>query len=425
MARGDRGVVGVSSTDQSDALAPSSNYGASVFLAAPGTGILTLVPGGGTSSFSGTSAAAASVAGAAGLLRAVDPSLSAGAVVGRLARSADAAGTVDQTGNGRLNLARALADTSTAEVQPAGAAPVGDGGPFVGPYVAAATRNLTLTFAGAGGGSVTITVPAGQTVNAPTTCGGSGTNATSQTVTSTCSPNITLTAPGGTSPTATFAATANAVSVFAGWSGQSSLSVSTCSGSTNPCTATLGSGPTLTVTFAGNAAPTATSPSFSPASPKTNDLLTASTTTADTDGNNVSVAWTWKVTRGANTCVIATASSPSAAAGLRSVSLDLSSSFSTSSCTGATPPATINPAKGDIVIVEATPNDGTVNGTLQSNSVTIANSAPVVTNVVIAPSGPTTMARTLCVPTSMATIRSVPLAASLIAARPPGARRGP
>ena len=50
-----------------------------------------------------------------------------------------------------------------------------------------------------------------------------------------------------------------------------------------------------------NSAPTATTPTFGPTTPQTNDNLTASTTTADADGNNVSVAWTWKVTRGAST----------------------------------------------------------------------------------------------------------------------------
>ena len=152
---GDRGVVGVSNTDQSDALNASSNYGADTFLAAPGTGILTLAAGGGTTTITGTSASAAHVAAAAALLRAADGSLSNGAIVGRLARTADAAGTAAQTGNGRLNLARAFSDTSTGSVQPAGAAPVGDGGPFVGPYVAAA-RNFNVTFAGTGSGSVTI-----------------------------------------------------------------------------------------------------------------------------------------------------------------------------------------------------------------------------------------------------------------------------
>ena len=83
---GDRGVVGVSNTDQSDALNASSNYGADTFLAAPGTGILTLAAGGGMTSITGTSASAAHVAAAAALLRAADGSLSNGAIVGRLAR---------------------------------------------------------------------------------------------------------------------------------------------------------------------------------------------------------------------------------------------------------------------------------------------------------------------------------------------------
>src|SRR5206468_8619646 len=75
------------------------------------------------------------------LMRAVDPSLTNGVVVNRIARTADPAGTQDQTGNGRVNIARALADTSTDAIQPAGAAPVGGGGPFVGPYKAAACNN--------------------------------------------------------------------------------------------------------------------------------------------------------------------------------------------------------------------------------------------------------------------------------------------
>ena len=46
--------------------------------------------------------------------RAADAVASNGVIVGRLARNADAAGTAAQTGNGRLNLARALSDASTA-----------------------------------------------------------------------------------------------------------------------------------------------------------------------------------------------------------------------------------------------------------------------------------------------------------------------
>src|SRR5207249_3157288 len=141
---GDRSVVGVSNTNASDTLASSSNWGQDVFLAAPGEGITVTEPGGLYGSISGTSASAAEVAAAAGLLRAADSGASNGVIIGRLARNADAAGTVDQTGNGRLNLFRALGDSSTVAVQPVGAAPTGSGGPFVGPYVAAAQLNGTL-----------------------------------------------------------------------------------------------------------------------------------------------------------------------------------------------------------------------------------------------------------------------------------------
>ena len=123
-------VVGVSATNRSDELWTGSNYGADTFLAAPGVDIAT-----GSGSVTGTSASAAVVAGSAALL-AADSSASNGVIVGRLARNADPAGTVDQTGNGRVNLARALADTSTDPVVPQGVA--GNGGPVVGPYAEAA-----------------------------------------------------------------------------------------------------------------------------------------------------------------------------------------------------------------------------------------------------------------------------------------------
>src|SRR5439155_20311187 len=110
---------------------------------------------------------------------------------------------------------------------------------------------------------------------------------------------------------------------------------------------------TATQTTVVSTPPSLTTPTFSPGSPQTNDTLQASTTTSDVDGDQVSVAWTWKVTRGANTCTIKTDSSPLAAAGPRTVSLDLSQSYTTSSCTGVSPPASINPSRGDVITVEA------------------------------------------------------------------------
>jgi len=142
---GDRGVIGVAATDENDLPALFSNEGQSVFMAAPGTNIQT-TDNEGYRSVSGTSSSAAYVAGAAALLKAFDPAASNGIIVGRLARNADPAGSAGDTGNGRLNLARALGDTSTESVQPAGADPVGQGGPFVGPYVAAAVKTV-LTIA--------------------------------------------------------------------------------------------------------------------------------------------------------------------------------------------------------------------------------------------------------------------------------------
>src|SRR5207248_5358022 len=73
----DAQVVGVSATDQSDALWGSSNSGADTFIAAPGVGITADDAfGDGTTSISGTSASAAIIAGAAAVLRANDPSAS-------------------------------------------------------------------------------------------------------------------------------------------------------------------------------------------------------------------------------------------------------------------------------------------------------------------------------------------------------------
>jgi subtilisin family serine protease len=241
---GDRGVIGVSATDENDQLASFSNFGPSVFLAAPGTSILTTDIGGTYLSVSGTSSSAAIVAGAAAQLMAIDPTRSNGVIVGRLARNADPAGTQDQTGNGRINLARALADTGTDFVQPNGAGPVGPGGPFVGPYRAAA-RNWNLTFAGSGAGSVTITPNTGS-VSAPTSCGGTGAAAASQTVTNTCSANITTSDNGAT---ITLSAAANSASTFSGWSLVSNASSSACSGTTNPCSLVFGGNGAITVTF--------------------------------------------------------------------------------------------------------------------------------------------------------------------------------
>ena len=142
---GDRGVMGIASTDQADQLAADSNHGPQTFLAAPGVEILTTAAGADSDPstddeyrlVSGTSIAAAAVAASASVLRALDADASNAVIVGRLARSAASIGR-GEGGNGRLDLARAVADTGTDPITPTGIAGDTDGGPFVGPYVAAA-----------------------------------------------------------------------------------------------------------------------------------------------------------------------------------------------------------------------------------------------------------------------------------------------
>jgi subtilisin family serine protease len=178
---GDRGVMGVAATDPSDALAPFSNAGQAVFIAAPGVDIQTIDLNGNYIVISGTSTSAAYVAGLAAFMKAVDPTLSNGVIVGRIARNADPAGTQDQTGNGRINMPRALADTSTEFIEPAGAAPVGAGGPFVGPYRAAAVTSVSPNSGPiAGGTAVTISGSSFASGGAPYTAlfGGTSVSAT-------------------------------------------------------------------------------------------------------------------------------------------------------------------------------------------------------------------------------------------------------
>ncbi len=141
----DPGVMGVSATDGNKSFAPFSNYGADVFIAAPGVNIATITTGGGMTNVTGTSAAAANVAGAAAFLRGLNPGYSNGTIVGKLARTADAVGTQSQTGNGQINLTRAIDDSSTDAVKPLGVSMMGSGGPFVGPYKAASVTAATLT----------------------------------------------------------------------------------------------------------------------------------------------------------------------------------------------------------------------------------------------------------------------------------------
>jgi type VII secretion-associated serine protease mycosin len=106
-----------------------AEHPAGVTLAAPGVDLLTTAPEDGYTEDSRTSAAAAVAAGAAALVRAAHPELSAAEVVHRLVATVDDAGEPgpdERYGNGVLNPVEAL----TADVPPPTASPGADpGGP--------------------------------------------------------------------------------------------------------------------------------------------------------------------------------------------------------------------------------------------------------------------------------------------------------
>lgn len=115
-------IVSVAATDDNDALASFSNFGAlSVDLGAPGVSILSTTPANTYSSFSGTSMASPHVAGVAALVLAEDPSLDLVGLKAVLMDSVDAISAlagITVTG-GRLNAANAVAGLVRVVVTPA------------------------------------------------------------------------------------------------------------------------------------------------------------------------------------------------------------------------------------------------------------------------------------------------------------------
>ncbi len=104
-------IISVASTNSSDTLASTSNYGTtSVDLAAPGVGILSTIPGNTYGNMSGTSMAAPHVTGVAALVKSKYPNISTLDLKDAILRGADA--TVTPTGrvagNRRLNARGAL-----------------------------------------------------------------------------------------------------------------------------------------------------------------------------------------------------------------------------------------------------------------------------------------------------------------------------
>jgi hypothetical protein len=119
-----------------------------------------------------------------------------------------------------------------------------------------------------------------------------------------------------------------------------------------------------------NDAPTATV-SLNDHSPKTNDTLTATATRGDVDGDAVSLHYVWKVNGTVKRDVTKSAG----------MAVDLTDTFDLA--TGG------NGDKGDVVRIEVTPNDGTVDGTTVNDVATVANSGPTAGVVAITPSSAT------------------------------------
>lgn len=108
-------IVSVASSDHNDNRSSFSCFGrTTVHLAAPGSSILSSVPGGGYGTFSGTSMATPHVAGAAALLWSVNPSAPYSAIKQALINGVDVLPewTDRVVSGGRLNLAKALQQMS-------------------------------------------------------------------------------------------------------------------------------------------------------------------------------------------------------------------------------------------------------------------------------------------------------------------------
>ena len=111
-------IISVASTDDNDKLSYFSNYGANtVDLAAPGEGIYSTTPGGNYDTYSGTSMASPHVTGAAALIMAKDPSLTAPQVKDTLLEKTDPitdpiARLIWKPDAGRLNVGNALAGST-------------------------------------------------------------------------------------------------------------------------------------------------------------------------------------------------------------------------------------------------------------------------------------------------------------------------
>ena len=140
-------VVAVSASDQNDNRASFSNYGNWIDVSAPGVSLYTTANGGGYLYGSGTSVAAPVVAGLAGLVFAMNPSLSNTQVVNLITSNADDRGSagfdVDH-GWGRVNVQRTLQAAYTAPVLSVDIASPSNGASVSGTVNVAVSTNSSI-----------------------------------------------------------------------------------------------------------------------------------------------------------------------------------------------------------------------------------------------------------------------------------------
>ncbi|MEZ4460840.1 MAG: fibrinogen-like YCDxxxxGGGW domain-containing protein [bacterium] len=178
----------------------------------------------------------------------------------------------------------------------------------------------------------------------------------------------------GESVTVTYAWTNNASPAG---TGPTVASAATAKGEVWECTATVSDGwasasASAAVTIQ-NSAPGAPSVAITPTNPSANaDLVCTATGASDADSDVVTYTYRW-----------------------------LKNQTSTGITTAALSKS--NTAPGEVWTCEATPNDGTINGSTASADVTIGNTAPAAANVAISPTSPNTTQMLTCAATFDAT----------------------
>ncbi|MEB3195835.1 MAG: S8 family peptidase [Candidatus Sericytochromatia bacterium] len=105
------GVMAVGATTSGDVRSSFSNFGKHISVGAPGSDILSTVPGGGYRTLSGTSMACPHTAGLAALVKSANPSFTAAQIRERIEKTADDLGDKGfdkYFGHGRINVGRAI-----------------------------------------------------------------------------------------------------------------------------------------------------------------------------------------------------------------------------------------------------------------------------------------------------------------------------